>query len=103
MKYTVVITDTAWAEVEEAYEWLAARAPSAAQKWKLGLLDAVAHLESMPQACSLAPETDYFGRDVRQLLYGKRQHKYRVLSEIRDAKVIALRVRHSSQRFLGEG
>ena len=27
MKYAVEITDTAWAEVEEAYDWLADRAP----------------------------------------------------------------------------
>ena len=102
MKFIVVITDTAAAEIEEAYDWLADRAPGAAQQWKLGLLDAVARLESMPTACSIAPESDYFGREIRQLLYGKRQHKYRVLFEIRDAKVIVLRVRHSSRRFLGE-
>jgi plasmid stabilization system protein ParE len=103
MKYTVVISDTASAEVEEAYEWLAERAPAAAQKWKLGLLEAVTRLESLPTACSIAPESDYFGREIRQLLYGKRQHKYRVLFEIRETKVIVLRVRHSSRRFLGEG
>lgn len=102
MKYTVVITDTAWSEVEEAYEWLAARAPAAAQKWKMGLLGLVARLETLPRVCSVAPESDYFGREIRQLLYGKRWNKYRVLFEIRDAKVIVLRVRHSSQRFLGE-
>ncbi len=102
MKYVVAISDTAWAEVEEAYDWLAARAPQAAQKWKLGLLDAVARLETMPLACSLAPESDYFGREIRQLLYGKRQHKYRVLFEIRGTTVIVLRVRHGAQRLLGD-
>lgn len=102
MKLTVVITDTAWAEIEEAYDWLAARAPQAAQKWKLGLLDAVARLESLPKAKSLAPESDYFGREIRQLLFGKRLHKYRVLFEVQGAKVIVLRVRHSARRFLGE-
>jgi plasmid stabilization system protein ParE len=50
MKYTVLITETAWAEVEEAYDWLAARAPQAAQRWKLGLLEAVARLESLPKS-----------------------------------------------------
>ena len=100
--YIVVISDKASAEVEEAYDWLALRAPAAAQKWKLGLLDAIARLETLPNVCSVAPESTYFGREVRQLLYGKGRHKYRVLFEVRDAKVIVLRVRHSSQRFLGE-
>jgi len=100
--YTVVIADKASADVEEAYDWLAQRAPAAAQKWKLGLLDAIARLESLPNACSVAPESSYFGREIRQLLYGKGQHKYRVLFEVRETKVVVLRVRHSSRRFLGE-
>ena len=102
MKFTVVITDTAWAEVEEAYDWLAARAPAAAQKWKLGLLDVITRLETLSKACSLAPESDCFGREIRQLLYGRRQHKYRILFEIRGQTVIVLRVRHGSRRFLSE-
>jgi plasmid stabilization system protein ParE len=102
MKYVVVITDTAWAEVEEAYDWLADRAPEAARKWKLGLLDAVTRLESMPRATTLAPESEYFGREIRHLLYGKRQHKYRILFEIREQTVVVLRVRHGARRFLDE-
>jgi plasmid stabilization system protein ParE len=102
MKYIVVISDTASDEIEEAYEWLSVRAPAAAQKWKLALLDAVARLETLPSVCSIAPESDYFGREIRQLLYGKRQQKYRVLFEIKNDKVVVLRVRHSSRRFLGE-
>jgi hypothetical protein len=56
----------------------------------------------MPRACSLAPESDYFGREIRQLLYGKRQHKYRILFEIREQTVVVLRVRHGAQRPLEE-
>jgi plasmid stabilization system protein ParE len=102
MKYVVEITDTAWNEIEEAYDWLAHRAPAAAMRWKEGLLAAVTRLESFPKTCSVAPESDYFGREIRQLLHGRRQHKYRVLFEIRGSKVIVLRVRHGARRFLGE-
>jgi plasmid stabilization system protein ParE len=56
----------------------------------------------LPSICSIAPESDYFGREIRQLLYGKRPQKYRVLFEFRDDRVVVLRVRHSSRRFLGE-
>jgi plasmid stabilization system protein ParE len=100
--YQVVVTDPAWVEVQEAYEWLAERAPAAADLWKSGLLEAIGKLESLPAACPLAPETAYFGREIRQLLYGKRQHKYRVLFEIREKVVIVLRVRHGARKILGE-
>jgi plasmid stabilization system protein ParE len=103
MKYQVEITDPAWAELEEAYDWLAERAPAAAVKWKAGLLEAVQKLETFPLRCSLAPEAAYFGREIRQLLYGRRQHKYRVLFEVIDNRVVVLRIRHGARRFLGEG
>ena len=102
MKFAVQITDTAWAEIDEAYDWLARRAPAAAARWKDSLLIAIDTLEAFPMRCSIAPESEYFGREVRQLLYGKRQHKYRVLFEIRDKMVVVLRVRHGARRFLGE-
>ena len=102
MKFVVEVTDTAWTEIQEAYDWLAQRAPAAAARWKQGLLEAIDSLASFPTACSVAPESDYFGREIRQLLHGRRQHKYRILFEIRGKKVIVLRVRHGARKFLGE-
>jgi len=102
MKFAVEITDTAWAEIEEAYDWLAERAPAAAAHWKQNLLAAIDRLERFPRRCSVAPESQYFGREIRQLLHGKRQHKYRILFQIRESRVIVLRVRHGARRFLGE-
>jgi plasmid stabilization system protein ParE len=102
MRYPVEITDPAWFELQEAYDWLAQRAPDAADRWKAGLLTAIQRLETSPQRCALAPEAVYFGREVRQLLYGKRNNKYRILFEIRDKSVIVLRIRHGARRFLGE-
>jgi len=102
MKYQVEITDLAWFEVQEAYEWLAERAPPAAERWKSGLLAAVQRLEDSPRRCSVAPESEYFGREVRQLLHGKRNNKYRIFFEICDKTVVVLRVRHGARRVLGE-
>jgi plasmid stabilization system protein ParE len=102
MKFSVEITDTAWDEIKEAYSWLEKRAPVAAQRWQEGLLEAVEALESLPSAHSIAPESGFFGREIRQLLYGKRQHKYRVLFEIKGNRVIVLRVRHGARQYLGE-
>ncbi len=102
MKYQVVITPLALAEVEEAYDWLVQRAPHAADRWRERLLKAVDSLERFPKRCGLAPESAYFGREIRQLLHGKRGGVYRILFEIREDKVVVLRVRHGARRFLGE-
>jgi plasmid stabilization system protein ParE len=45
MKYWVEITETAWAEVEKAYNWLAGQSPQSAIRWKRALLQAVDSLE----------------------------------------------------------
>src|SRR5438552_18353793 len=100
MKFVVEITDTAWAEIQEAYDWLDQRAPAAAARWKQGLLEAIDSLASFPTACSAAPESDYFGREIRQLLHGRRQHKYRAPFEIRGKEVLVLRVRHGARKLL---
>ena len=102
MKYGVVITPLALAEVQEAYEWLVDRAPHAAEQWRESLLKAVQTLEKFPKRCGLAPECERFRRDIRQLLHGKRRGIYRILFEIRADTVVVLRVRHAARGFLDE-
>ena len=102
MKYAVEVTDTAWTEIEEAFYWLEERAPLAAQRWKQRLLESNLDLERSPGRCAIAPEGEYFRREIRQLLVGKRQHKYRVLFEIQGKTVVVLRVRHGARRLLDE-
>ena len=102
MKFRVHITLTAFEEVEEAYEWLAARSPSAARRWREALLKAVDSLEVSPDRYPFAPESPYRGREIRQLLHGKRRGVYRILYEIRGDMVHVVHVRHGARRFLGE-
>ena len=83
MKYWVEVTETAWAEVEKAYTWLAGQSPQAAMRWKKALLQAVDSLEMMPDRCHLAPESIVWKREIRELLHGKRRGVYRVLFEIK--------------------
>ena len=103
MRYKVEIGVVALAEVRDAFDWLAARAPKGADRWRAGLLLAVDSLEHMPMRCPLAPECDYFGREIRQLLHGKKGRQHRILFEVRGDTVYVLRVRHGARRFLGEG
>ena len=83
MKYRVVLQPGAEAEIAEAFDYLYARAPEAAERWLRGLYAAVGTLETFPLRCGFARENDAFREEIRQLLYGKRQHKYRVLFAVR--------------------
>jgi plasmid stabilization system protein ParE len=71
MTYTVLIQPRAEQDVEEAYRWLRGQAPAPANRWLTGLRRKIATLATDPARCPLADESDAFGEEVRQLLYGK--------------------------------
>jgi len=49
--------------------------------------EAVASLAELPHRCPLAPENKEFPFEVRQLLYGRKPHQYRVLFTIHEDDV----------------
>jgi plasmid stabilization system protein ParE len=104
MKYQVVVTDQADTEAEGAYLWILERSPDGAAQWWNGLEVAILSLERMPTRCPFAPENDVFDEEIRQLLYGKRQHRYRILFTVREQTVVILHIRHGVREYLkGEG
>jgi len=103
MTYRVLIQATAQTEMEAAYRWIRTRSPARAARWYWGLVKAILSLDTMPERCAFAPETDAFDIKIRQLLYGKRGGVYRVLFTIQDDMVSVLHVRHGAQRFLEPG
>jgi len=103
MTFRVEITRRAAREIEAQYEWLAERSPVSAERWRDSLLAAVGSLEENPERCPEAPEAEWYGPALRQLLHGKRRYVHRILFEIRGNVVIVLRVRHSAQDLLGPG
>jgi plasmid stabilization system protein ParE len=73
MEYRVDIAPAALQDAEDAYLWIKAQASSeVAGEWYEGLLAAIFTLERSPLRCALAPESEDLGREIRQLLYGKR-------------------------------
>ena len=80
MKYRVIIQPPAAAEMDEAYLWIAERAPDSATKWFNGLETAIYSLEDFPERCPLTEESKAFEVEIRQLIYGKRVDAYRILS-----------------------
>ena len=63
-------------------------------------------LSNSPQRCPTAPESRAFLIEVRQLIYGKRRQKYRILFGIStdpdtgEDVVLIYRIRHAAQRYL---
>jgi plasmid stabilization system protein ParE len=100
MEYRIKIAVKAYMDAEEAYAWIAERAPIRAAKWYLNLFKAIESLQIQPFRCGLAPEADAFKEEIRQLLFGKRQHKYRILFVVRGDTVNILRIVHGARLFL---
>lgn len=100
MTYHVIIQPQAEADLDAAYLRMRARAPQAAARWFVDIVEAINSLEQFPRRCPLAPENDYFEEEIRQLLYGRRDNVYRILFTIQDDTVHVLHVRHGAQRHL---
>jgi len=98
MKYSATISGPALDDIDRAYTWLARRTPMHAPEWYNGLLDAILSLEDNPLRCPLAPEDDEASEEIRQLLYGRRPHMYRVVFSIRNETVWILHVRHGARQ-----
>jgi len=103
LKYEVLIMPSAEAELEKAYLWLYERNPEAAVVWFNGALESFLTLEIFPERCPLAPESNAFDHAIRQLLYGKRQHAYRILFDISAETVRILHIRHGAREHLNPG
>jgi plasmid stabilization system protein ParE len=100
MSFRVEITRRAARDIQEQYDWLAERSPAAADRWRKALQGAVESLENNPERCPEAPEAEWYGPELRQLVLGKKHRAHRILFEIRGDVVVILRVRHSAQDLL---
>ncbi len=85
VKYRVRITAKAEGDVENALSWFQEQnAPAAGRHWFAQLMARIATLETRPERCAFAEESEDVGVAVRELLFGKRQGTYRILFQISD-------------------
>lgn len=100
MTHKVIIDPAAANEAEEAYRYIAKRAPDNAVRWYHRLLDSMFSLSVMPRRCPVAPESEHLDREVRCLVHGN----YRILYVVDDSKKIVriLHVRHGARRRFGD-
>lgn len=96
MAYEVRFTERAFRDLDDAYQWIAERAPEAAVRWYDGFIDALFSLKEFPERCQFAPENPKLPGQVRQVLYGKR-HSYRALFTIQGSQVVVLHIRHTAR------
>jgi plasmid stabilization system protein ParE len=98
----VIITGPAKRDIQSAYDWWKAhRSAEQADRWYVGIHDAITSLGNMPERCSLAPESELLAQGVRQLLFGLgRRATHRAVFAIDGDIVVIFRVRHTSQDAL---
>lgn len=106
MKYRIEISSMAEAEADSAFIRISqVVSPEKARIWYQGLLKAIESLSEMPKRCPLARENEYFSKEIRQLIYGRRRSSYRILFAIVEeperAIVRILHIRHAAQQTLG--
>ena len=92
-KFSVDITETAEADVNGIWEYIAQDKPESAADFVLRLEEQIGTLESFPERCRLVPENDLLGASYRHLVYGN----YRTIFKIVGSRVIILRVLHGSR------
>jgi toxin ParE1/3/4 len=94
--YRILIQPPAFDDLELARRWIARHSAERADLWLQGIFEAIQTLTSFPRRCPLAPESDLFADQIRQLLHGD----YRVLFMVEDHQVRILHVRHGARRTM---
>ena len=101
MIYRVQVAATAKKDAEAAYLWLKSRTPAHCAEWFNGLVDVINDLAVFPKRWPLARESVHFDEEIRQMLYGRKPHFYRVLFVVRGGAVHVLHIRHGARRAMG--
>ena len=103
MAFHVEVTPQAEQDADTILEWLLSQhAGETGLCWFLRLREAIDSLAEMPKRCPLAPENASVPFEMRQLLYGRKPHFYRILFTIEDEVVYVLRIRHGRRHHLDE-
>jgi plasmid stabilization system protein ParE len=96
--YSVQLAIEAQADIQKVLDWFAQQeAIDAGNQWVSQLYEKAETLQQNPQRCFIVPKLSTEYREIRQLLFGNRLIKYRLLFEIKNQTVNILRVWHSSR------
>ncbi len=95
-RYRVDLSARAVADLHAAYDYIRQHGPANPDRWKSGFERKIATLESFPERCGLAAESQHSRVEIRQVLYGS----FRALFTIRADRVFVLTIRHGARKDL---
>ena len=104
MAFRVEISPRAFNDLDEIAKHIKQRGSfEQAQKWFNGIIAAIRTLEDLGHGCPVAEESQELGQEVRLLLYGKRNRRYKVYYSVQQTTlstgiVRVFHVRHWGRR-----
>ena len=100
MEYQVSLTDRFVLHLQEIGDHIAKDSPINALRWIEELERQVQRLARFPEGHAPARENENHSVELRQMLYGKGRHQYRIIFTIKGDQVIVLDVRHGARQDL---
>ena len=106
MAFHVEISPRAFNDLDEIARYIMEHGSfEQAEDWFNGIIAAIRTLEDMPHRCPVADESQEVGQEVRLILYGKRNRKYKVYYSIRQRSpstgtVQIFHIRHWARKSL---
>ncbi len=98
MAFRVEISPRAFNDLDEIAEYIKQRSSfEQAEKWFNGIIAAIRSLEHLPHRCLVAEESEELGQEVRVLLYGKRDRRYKVYYSVQESPLHRYRPRISRE------
>ena len=107
MAFRVEIAPRAFNDLDEIATYIEQESSfEQAEEWFNGIIAGIRTLEDMSERCRIAEESEELGQEVRVLLYGRRNRKYRVYYSIQrgthsSGTVQVFHVRHWARKSLG--
>lgn len=108
MAFRVEISPRALTDLDQIAEYIEREASFAqAEEWFKGIFGAIRTLEHMPGRCPIAKESEEVGQEVRLLLHGKRNRRYKVYYSVQHTtastgSVRVFHVRHWARKDLSQ-
>jgi plasmid stabilization system protein ParE len=98
VKYRVELSAKAEWDVDGVLRWYHEHnAAAAGGRWLGKLMSRIDTLETDPTGCRFADEAEALGIELRELLFGKRRGKYRILFVIDAQTVSILHIRRGAR------
>jgi plasmid stabilization system protein ParE len=106
MAFRVELSPRAFQDLDEIAQYIRQTSSfEQAEKWFSGIMAAIRSLEEMPNRCPVADESEELGEEVRLLLHGTRNRRYKVYYSVQQktrsaGTVRVFHVRHWARRSL---